>query len=794
MQYDAGVPVYKRINNKKSKITKYRLTIAKIILIALCGFMLSRVSISLVEGLTISPFGIAFLISIITKKNNKELLIGFLGVIVGYISIFANSMDTYIYLILATSILIMSYIYEKTKKKIKNKHIYAVLILEYLLLGSLFGSQGLSVNLAFSLIKALCFIPVFHVINYGISCIDEINHNYFFSIEELISIAIIICLMVAGTGTIAAFGVSVRNIAAISIIIIIAYAGGASVGAVIGVTMGMIVGVTSKNILLFISLYSCCGLVVGVFKETGKLFSALSYLIVSSIIVSYSTRINLYGAVEIFIPALIMLAVPAKFVQKILREISNEEKSRIINEAQIEGVKLEFVERVEGLKKVLDRVAKSMNKLSSNNKLTLKDKGTAMVDNLADRVCNDCENKNKCWKKDLNKTYFEFSDLIQSFEEGHGKLNSNLREKCVKSNTLLKNCEEMCSINNVNETLRERIGQGRKLVAQQIGNISDAMNDVIKEFKRDVDNCYELDKVLKKALSRKDIHYKDIYSFTDKKGRLKIKLTMENCYGNNICGKTVVPVLKEVLRVPLSISDGGCKINPETNECSVEIEESPKYHMLSYVASTPKEGEKYSGDSFSFRKNKNGTYVIALSDGMGSGPEAGLESSVAIDIIDDFVESGYDEEAAIKIVNSIMNMKFSEDEKYATLDLEVVDLYSGEMTVVKAGGVSTFIKRYEEIDVISDNTLPFGTVEELEYSKKKKKLKHGDIIITISDGVLDVDKNNIGDYSWLRTYLEKATTNPEQLSRDILEKAKELSGGRVLDDMTVVVSKLYSVY
>ena len=80
------------------------------------------------------------------------------------------------------------------------------------------------------------------------------------------------------------------------------------------------------------------------------------------------------------------------------------------------------------------------------------------------------------------------------------------------------------------------------------------------------------------------------------------------------------------------------------------------------------------------------------------------------------------------------------------------------------------------------------------YNKKKKKLKHGDIVITISDGILDVDKNNIGDYSWLRTYLEKATTNPDQLSRDILDKAKELSNGKVMDDMTVVVSKLYSLY
>ena len=794
MQYDAGVPVYKRIDSKKDRITKYKLTAAKIILILLCGFMLSRVKFRVVDGLTITPFGMAFLISVINKRKSKEAIIAFLGVIIGGLSVYSNDADSYVYPILAISILLIFYIADKAGRRIKTNNICIICVVEFLIIESIFGSQGLSVNIAFALIESLSIIPVFYVVNYGVSCLDEIKHNYFFNMEELISMAIVLCLMVAGIGNIACFGVSIRNIAALAIIIVIAYAGGASIGAVIGVTMGIIVGVTSKNILLFISLYSCCGLVVGVFKETGKIFSALAYLIVSSIIVGYSVTINIYGAVEIAVPTVIMLLTPAKFIEGILQELSNEEKNRIINEAQIDGVKSEFIERIENLKKILDRLSKSMNKLSGNHKLLVKDKSSAMIENLADRVCSNCEMNSKCWGKELNKTFFEFSELIEMFEQGKGKINKSLKANCVKSNTLIKSCEEFYNTTTVNEVLKERMGEGRQLIAENIADISQAMDDVIKEFTRDVDNCYELDKVLKKALSRKNIAYKNIYSYTDKKGRLKIKMLMENCYGENICGKAILPILKEVLRVPFSISDEGCRINPETNECSVVIEESPKYNMLSYVASIPKDGEKFSGDSFSFGKNKNGIYVIALSDGMGSGPDAGLESSVAIDIIDEFIECGYDEEIAIKAINSIMNMKFSEDEKFTTLDMSMVDLYSGELSVIKAGAVATFIKRYEDIQVISDNSLPFGAVEEIEYKKNKKKLKHGDIVITISDGILDVDKNNIGDYSWLRTYLEKATTNPEQLSRDILDKAKKLSDGKVMDDMTVVVSKLYSLY
>ena len=593
MQYDAGVSVYKRIDSKKDRITKYKLTAAKIILILLCGFMLSRVKFRVVDGLTITPFGMAFLISVINKRRSKETIIAFFGVIIGGLSVYSNDADSYVYPILAISILLIFYIADKAGRRIKTNNICIICVVEFLIIESIFGSQGLSVNIAFALIESLSIIPVFYVVNYGISCLDEIKHNYFFNMEELISMAIVLCLMVAGIGNIACFGVSIRNIAALAIIIVIAYAGGASIGTVIGVTMGIIVGVTSKNILLFISLYSCCGLVVGVFKETGKIFSALAYLIVSSIIVGYSVTINIYGAVEIAVPAVIMLLTPAKFIEGILQELSNEEKNRIINEAQIDGVKSEFVERIENLKKILDRLSKSMNKLSGNHKLLVKDKSSAMIENLADRVCSNCEMNSKCWGKELNKTFFEFSELIEMFEQGKGKINKNLKENCVKSNTLIKSCEEFYNTTTVNEVLKERMGEGRQLIAENIAGISQAMDDVIKEFTRDVDNCYELDKVLKKALSRKNIAYKNIYSYTDKKGRLKIKMLMENCYGENICGKAILPILKEVLRVPFSISDEGCRINPETNECSVVIEESPKYHMLSYVASIPKDGEKF---------------------------------------------------------------------------------------------------------------------------------------------------------------------------------------------------------
>ena len=327
-----------------------------------------------------------------------------------------------------------------------------------------------------------------------------------------------------------------------------------------------------------------------------------------------------------------------------------------------------------------------------------------------------------------------------------------------------------------------------------MSNMSFAVTNILKDFNQNVDSCLEVDKLLRKTLAKNKIRYINIYSFVDTNGRLKIKVKVDSYDGENYCRKQILPVISNLIKTPLYIGEKGCVIDPSTNECSVIIEETPKYHISSYVAFEIKDGEKYSGDSYSFGDNKSGQYVTIISDGMGSGPEAGLESGAAIDLIERFIDGGFSETTMLNTVNAVMGMKFSEDEKFTTLDMNIIDLYTGDAKFIKVGGSMSFIKHGNEVEVISNSTLPFGIVDTINVTPIKKKVKQGDIIITVSDGIVDVDRDNLGDYNWIVEYLKDGPNNPEALSREIIDKAKKISGGRVLDDMTIVVSKLYSSY
>ncbi len=113
--------------------------------------------------------------------------------------------------------------------------------------------------------------------------------------------------------------------------------------------------------------------------------------------------------------------------------------------------------------------------------------------------------------------------------------------------------------------------------------------------------------------------------------------------GSQTCIKTVLPIISETIGKNMSIGSEGCNINSKNNMCEIVIEEAPKYHINSHVAVATKEGEKFTGDSYSYGRTKDGNYITVISDGMGSGPEAGLESKVSVEIIEKFMEVGFDE-------------------------------------------------------------------------------------------------------------------------------------------------------
>lgn len=794
MQYGAEVVPYHRVLKSEKETKKKVLDINFLIkagVYFIGAFLISRV---LLINL-MAPFGIALMVSVSINKEEKIPLICGAGSLLGYITLYNNVKNLGAYMIIVGTLTLFSYLFYKLSKRNKLIIIYSTIFIEFSIYKVLVMKLTPGVAVSISCFESLCLFPIYYIINYSIKCFKDLKTKHLFSNEELISMAITISLIISGTWGASIHGVEIRNICALTFIMVIGYIKGSSIGSSIGVALGVIMGMSTNNMLLLISIYGLCGLIIGVFKGTGKILSSVAFTVAFCIILIYSHNIKMPSFMEAGVGLIAFLALPNKVYEKLALELDFEKKQAVMNENYGEKIKNIFIGKLTSFSSVLFNMSNILENLVDNEKLTMKNKSMSLIENLADRVCDNCNLNCICWKRESFFTYSAFEELIRNYQENKRVIPNEIERKCIMKSMLIKNTEEIVNEYVIGEMWRNRLSEGRELLAGQINNMAGSINEIVDEFNVNTKFNSEAEELIRRILDKKRIAYSDVVCYENKNDRLIVKLSMSACGGTQLCVKEVLPLFNEVLKRLMCVSDDGCSINPETNKCNITFEEAPKFHISSYVERCCKDGEKYNGDSYTFGKLADGNYITIISDGMGCGPQAGQESTAVIELIEKFTKSGFSKETAINTVNSIMTLKFSSDEKFSTVDLSCIDLYTGNIEFMKVGGVTSFIKSGNKVEVIKSKTLPIGVLDKPDVEVTEKKVKNGDFVIMISDGVLDYNNDSAGKDDWVTEFLKNTNNhNHKELCTELINKAIKLGGGKAKDDMTVIISKVYSLY
>ncbi len=219
--------------------------------------------------------------------------------------------------------------------------------------------------------------------------------------------------------------------------------------------------------------------------------------------------------------------------------------------------------------------------------------------------------------------------------------------------------------------------------------------------------------------------------------------------------------------------------------------EAPKFKTLWGISKINKEGNDVSGDSFSFSNLDSGQLVVSLVDGMGSGIMANRESAIVIELLERFLEAGFSEKSAIGLINSAFAMNDYIGAP-VTVDMSIVDLYSGVCNCIKLGAASTFIKRKSWVEVITSTTFPIGVLNEVDFDNSVKKLYDGDYVIMLSDGVLDAIPFREKELYIMNLISDIEIRKPEGIAKFILDDALAYTNGRPMDDMTVLVAGIFA--
>ena len=216
----------------------------------------------------------------------------------------------------------------------------------------------------------------------------------------------------------------------------------------------------------------------------------------------------------------------------------------------------------------------------------------------------------------------------------------------------------------------------------------------------------------------------------------------------------------------------------------------PSYKAETGIAKYSLEG--VSGDSCLTMTLSNNKTALILSDGMGKGEKAAVESKLVVTTLGKLLDAGFDVDLAMKTINGIMLTK-TQSEIFATVDLAIISHKTGRAKLFKMGAATSFIKHGDQVEMVKTPALPIGIIGGLKLEYIDVKLKKGDLLVMVSDGVTDCDREDPG-CKWLISRLKEMTTkDPETIAELIVNKAAEKYQLKERDDLTVMVATLDKV-
>ena len=312
-----------------------------------------------------------------------------------------------------------------------------------------------------------------------------------------------------------------------------------------------------------------------------------------------------------------------------------------------------------------------------------------------------------------------------------------------------------------------------------------AVNDILRSVAQDVENGIEFHPNYAHQLKEYVKSFCEDASVTvssSQNGRMCIEIEGEN----------VMPILQEKERFNNGITtilsrrfDAPEQIMTK-NKMSIRLIEAEKFKAsIGAGVRSRRKGESVSGDSGTYFKTEEGMLYLTLSDGMGSGHDAALESAVAIKLVERFLRAGISAKKTARTITPALMLKNGES-SYATIDILGVDLFSGKSVCVKYGAAPTYLKSDHKVERIVSKMLPPGADPEHLPAAEITDLALFDesIAVMISDGVTETQ----GD-GWLVELINAFEGDDvKKLAGDILKKASQK--GEAFDDMTVLVLKL----
>ncbi|MCH5169932.1 MAG: SpoIIE family protein phosphatase [Oscillospiraceae bacterium] len=716
----------------------------------------------------ISPLALSFC----SGCKRKYLLFSVLGSIFGYLisSEYVNSFR----FAMATFIVFILRAYLHTFPDKRNSIILPALISAFSV-----ASTGAAVMIISPFNSKLLFSTI-------AGSIASFGGAYFFSLathsfkkvqektrllpKDLTALSISAVIIFSSLTRIQFFGISLGGIGGALCVIIFAYLFHESGGALTGIGGSVGAFFAGSSPLSF--AFSIAGLFSGLFSYSGKFLCAMAYVFAYGASFVYlgggTDRLGLL--IESAVASVIFLIIPKKAMKNIKTALSlkSEDSEDIVIIKQ----------RLRLIKEALAHTKSTVSKVSEmlSEKAPADTAGVYL--RVRDSVCSGCGGYNTCWGRELSKTVEGFDEMLNTVRKSGSVTPSVsppfISSKCIRIMSLCDSFNKSYSAFSARFAAEGRINEMRKITSDQYDSFCLMINDVLEGFGTDLHSVPTVSTKLACAVETLGINAVATYCENEAgKSLVNLELPTDTDISDKNISDCISSALEKDFPAPITIKGESQKM--------LFLWEKPQIDVKCDYYQISADSGDICGDCFDAFYDGKGGFAAILSDGMGTGSRAAVDSTLALSLLSRLILAGFSFSCAMRLVNSALLIK-SHEESLATLDILKLDLYTGKAVIYKAGATVSLIKRKGKVSEIKRSAMPVGILREAQFGSLSGTLYKGDIVVLMSDGAADFALTEI------KNELLKSN-DTENLSQRLCTIAKSKMTEKS-DDITVACIKI----
>ncbi len=553
-----------------------------------------------------------------------------------------------------------------------------------------------------------------------------------YSRSQMLAAVMLGVTVIAALGRYRFLGITAAGIIAVMAVTAASYRFGCIGGAVSGIIAGMGLLLADMSQIEFVSIMTFGGFLAGLVAGRSKLTAAVSMMTVHYLLVLlYGKPLQMMPlTISTMFGVIAFLGLPATVLDAIqLPRVFDTHAPPMPSADMLAALEKRQQLKLRFAADTVCMLGVSVAELADILKKQVRPDMEQLYAAVEQKLCRRCKRRFQCYGSEYDRIRDSFNDLggllVQHVQIQTDSFPQFLKENCVRPNDLILAFTSAYGQMNMLSQKQRQLDRSRALVLEQYAAM-DALLKELGETEHLIPDA-KTEQVLMELLSKEGYAPAEIDCSKDPNGKRVVDLYYrDKTPPSGELAELMEKHLHMVTDAPV-ICDGKQLIR-------MTFYEPPVYGVELAITQKASPGSKVSGDTVVSFYDGRGSFYLLLSDGMGRGKRAALDSMTVCTILSKLLGAGFGWQASLKLLNTSLVIK-SAEESLATVDIVKVNLHTGETQFIKAGAASSYWASEKNVSRIRSFTLPLGIVEGIGFDSKRVMASAGDTLLLVSDGV-----------------------------------------------------------